>query len=355
MIIFIGLLFIPIALIMISRLNRVNTKKLTKIILNIILIIGSILYLIIAVLTFHTEALEGEILDTLDYFISAIIMFIFSPFLWIIFFHYCKRLLGSIRIRKNAKIKSNEKFIYYRNDLDKISPSIIMFTSIMDIDIRKSVSATILKLKLTGHIQIKKNKFYCTNKKDNELLESEKLVLKSIKDNTFDRKLYRKLIKEETIYYKYLKKNNNKFLKLLKMLSTGIIPVVLFILSINFDQYVHDNYWLFIARGNYDLFYTLIGIAFIGSALLVPVAVVMIIKQIRFFNKDFIRTSKGNELLTKAYALRSFLKDFSTLKDKGKEEVILREYYLIYAVILDVNVKIQDEIIEKYLKNIKFH
>lgn len=45
------------------------------------------------------------------------------------------------------------------------------------------------------------------------------------------------------------------------------------------------------------------------------------------------------------------MKDYSLIKDRTEEELVLWEYYLIYAVILDVNVKIEDKIIEKYLNN----
>lgn len=77
----------------------------------------------------------------------------------------------------------------------------------------------------------------------------------------------------------------------------------------------------------------------------------MVIEQIIYFNKSYIRTIKGNELLNKAYALKNYLKDYSLIKNRTEEELILWEYYLVYAVILDVNVKIEDEIIKKYLHN----
>jgi len=72
----------------------------------------------------------------------------------------------------------------------------------------------------------------------------------------------------------------------------------------------------------------------------------------KIFNKNYIRTFKGNELLSKAYALKNYLKDFSIIDKRSYKELILWEYYLIYAVILDVNVNIQNELIEKYLKNL---
>ena len=54
-------------------------------------------------------------------------------------------------------------------------------------------------------------------------------------------------------------------------------------------------------------------------------------------------------MINKAYALKNYLKDYSLIKDKTEEELILWEYYLIYAVILDVNAQINDNIIEKYV------
>ena len=57
-------------------------------------------------------------------------------------------------------------------------------------------------------------------------------------------------------------------------------------------------------------------------------------------------------MLNKAYALKNYLKDYSLIKDRTEEELVLWEYYLVYAVVLGVNVKIEDKIIEKYVKRI---
>ena len=44
-----------------------------------------------------------------------------------------------------------------------------------------------------------------------------------------------------------------------------------------------------------------------------------------------------------------YLSKYSLIKNRTEKELILWEYYLIYAVVLNVNVKIKDEIIEKYV------
>ena len=80
------------------------------------------------------------------------------------------------------------------------------------------------------------------------------------------------------------------------------------------------------------------------------VVLYIIIDLLININKKYRRTLKGKELLNKAYALKNFLKDFSLIKNKKEEELVLWEYYLIYASILGVNVKINDEVINKYVK-----
>ena len=53
--------------------------------------------------------------------------------------------------------------------------------------------------------------------------------------------------------------------------------------------------------------------------------------------------------MNKAYALKNYLKDYSLIREKTEEELVLWEYYLIYAVALDVNEKLVNSVIEKYL------
>ena len=78
----------------------------------------------------------------------------------------------------------------------------------------------------------------------------------------------------------------------------------------------------------------------------------LFVEQIRYFNKNYTRTIKGKVLLNKAYALKNYLKDYSLISERTEAELVLWEYYLIYAVALDVNEKLEDALIEKYLVEI---
>ncbi len=406
--IIIGLLLIPVSVAVIRQLNKFNIRKKTKKILNAYLWISSIIYVTFS-FAWPTEPFIFEITRAGDYLLYSTEIFIFSPFLWINLYYFCKKMFRSIRVHKNAKIKSSEEYIYYRDDLNKISPTMVMFTSTMDTDVKKSVSATILKLKLNGYIQEINNKLKCTNKKDNELLDSEKIVLRAIKTNYIDEALYKNVIEKETLDYKYLRRNNSaKFMKIMKIIVIATIPVILIILSTKFDSFVFGKYKTYIYAGKryvsvnngeigdihfdnidniddyyhgyieedgykqifydkalirankYDNSFVLktailqnLDLLFVVlSDVLLVMSIYMIIEQIMYFNKNYARTKKGTELLRKAYALKNYLREYSLIQEKNEEELVLWENYLVYSVILDINMKVKDSIIEKYMKDI---
>lgn len=407
--IIIGLILIPIVIAIMQKSNLITTKKRNKILLNILLILISIIYIVLCWIT-RAEPFNFEDHYSLEYMIYSGeyilytgIIFLFTPFMWIILVHFLKMIIRSIRIRKNAIIKKNEEYIYYRGDLDKVSPSIIMFVSTFEIDMKKSISSTILKLKLTGYIEEINDGFKCTNKDESNLLESEKMVLNLIRYNNFDKSEYKKVIEQETLNNKYVVKNHGGIpFRILKIIIAISIPIIIFAFSVWLDQYVFENYhvwpeddghaYIYLeidkdvkklnneikdendyyseGAGGYNyrkiradkleysvvrktLFLNILGTFLIGFIeIFVLIALYIVINQIIYINKNYRRTIKGKALLNKAYALKNYLKEYSLIKNRTEEELVLWEYYLIYAVVLDVNVKIEDKIIKKYVKNI---
>lgn len=403
------LIIFPIIFIIINQ-QKIFTKK-TMILQNMFLIILSFLYLFFC-FYIKTQPYIFKITAPIDYVLYSAVIFIFSPFLWLVLYYFIRIIYRNFRIIKNAKLKSNEEYTYYRDDLNKISPSIIMFTSLMENNIKKSVGATILKLKLTKHIIEEKGKLKYNSKMiiDNSLLESEQIVINFIENNGFDEKKYRKCVEKEAIEQNYVKKNNKRvIIKLLKICIMPFIPVILISNSLKFDDYVfksystqtldgiqylkindhddieklynngtidekdyyhhvseingqkrtHYSYSLIRAdRYKYDVvkekvLFEILDVSFILLSIVsIFVSIFLVIEQIRYFNKNYIRTIKGNELLSKAYALKNYLKDFSIINERSCKDLVLWEYYLIYAVILDINTTIEDEIIGKYLKNL---
>lgn len=102
----------------------------TKILIDILL--GLVFLYIVFSIVIKTEPFNFEITNTEDVTIAVAAIFFTLP--WITLYYYCGKLFRSIRVRKNAKIKSNSEYCYYRDDLNRISPSIVMFTLIMAIE-----------------------------------------------------------------------------------------------------------------------------------------------------------------------------------------------------------------------------
>ena len=410
---FIGLIIIPFIILIIRKANLITTKKPVRILLNLSLILISLIYIIFCWIVrqppFDFEdhySVEYMIFEG-EYILYSGLIFAFTPFMWIVLIHFLKKILSSIRVRKNAIIKQDEEYIYYRGDLDKISPSIIMFASTFEVDLKKSISATILKLKLTGYIEEKEGALIYTNKDEANLLDSEKMVLNLIRNNNFDKNKYIKIIEQETLKNKYIAKNGKgKPFRILKIIFAIFIPIMAYNFSMWLDQYSfnyynlnpeddghayiclekeedienlyyneikdeNDYYHSKMYDGSWDYNYkeiradkleysvvrkalllNILGTFMVGFIeIFAIIALYIIIEQIIYINKNYRRTLKGKALLNKAYALKNYLKKYSLIKDRTEEELVLWEYYLVYAVILDVNVKIDDEIIEKYVKN----
>ena len=55
----------------------------------------------------------------------------------------------------------------------------------------------------------------------------------------------------------------------------------------------------------------------------------------------------GNEVNYKLDGLKNFIRDFSSLDERTKEEIILWDDYLIYSVIFGDNKKIYNEMKDK--------
>lgn len=411
----IGALLIPIVLVIMKIANLITTKKKIRILLNILLILIPIIYIVLC-LIIRAEPFDFEDHYSVEYMfyrgeyiLYAGLIFLFTPFIWIIVVYFAKMILNSVRVRKNAIIKRNEEYVYYRGDLNKVSPSVIMFASTFNVDIKKSISATILKLKLTGYIKENSNSYIYTNKDISNLLESEKMVLNLIINNYFDKNNYKEVVKQETLDNKYIVKNRGGIpFRILKIIVAICMPIMVFAFSAWLSEYIFENYRVYpeddghtyIILNNEDeieqLYYeevkdindyyhrtmldgtyisynyseiradkfeysvvrkafflnliTAVIISFFGVLILISLYIV--IDQIKYINKNYRRTIKGKKLLNKAYALKNYLKDYSLIKDRTEEELILWEYYLVYAVVLGVNAKIEDQIIEKYLKGI---
>lgn len=401
MMLLIGLLIVPFSILIISLIRNFKTNTKKRIMYNLLLFLISMVFIVITFLV-NMDPFKFEIKSSEDYLVYLAIIFIFTPFLWIHLYQHLSYIFRSLRVKKNSKIKDKNQFKYYRDDLDKLSPGLLMLIRNFEVDVKKAISSTILKLKLTRNIKEEKGKLKI-NDNEGSLINSEKMVLKLLSNEEFDEKKYIEEIKNEAIKYGYLKKSfKSIFLKIPMIILTIIIPIVTLIISIKFDNYVFSKYKFYLKDkeryllvsdeigdihfdhpSNIDDYYhgyikeekrtfydkslintkktnypevkkaitlhTLDLIGFCLSMIIIFISVYKLIEQLIYINKSYIRTQKGTDILNKSYALKNFLEDFSDIKSRKEEEIILWEYYLVYATALGINVEINDKLIKKYV------
>lgn len=236
--------------------------------------------------------------------------------------HY-KKKLNIDDLKKNSK--------YYRDLIKKYSPAVLSYIDNFDINY-STVVATIMSLELKGAVD---NNLNIKDKDVSKLDENEKYIflnisnLKNIEINEF-----KKLIIEDGKKYKLIqdkKITKDEFEKGIKKLIIPVVIVVLgFILSI---------------LTNNDMIFP---IAFLGG---------IIGYIITFFGKvtskamsevdPYVRTKKAENLNGKLEGLKKYLQDYSSLKEKTADELVIWEDYLIYSVIFNQNEKIIKEYQEK--------
>ena len=63
-------------------------------------------------------------------------------------------------------------------------------------------------------------------------------------------------------------------------------------------------------------------------------------------NDKYERTSEGKVLVEQIVGMKNFIHDFSNLSQSEKEEVVLWNDFIIYAILLEENEKIINEILK---------
>ena len=120
-------------------------------------------------------------------------------------------------------------------------------------------------------------------------------------------------------------------------------------LNINNKYYIREEWIL----PNADFYLSLtLGTGIILGLFTIFFTLQIFFSKIKNFNSNYSRTKSGYELVNKAYGLKNYLTEYSLLKEHNEEQLILWQYYLVYSVALDVNIKIENSVIEKFVKSI---
>lgn len=186
------------------------------------------------------------------------------------------------------------------------------------------------------------------------LKDSDKAFFKYLESHSnSDYQSWEKSIQEEAISNQYVKRNNQDYFyqERLKVIAFMILSVVIFIISFKYFDYQLSTFGPLNISINGEILRRLpMVIAFI-LMLLSGFNVWLIIrtgpsKIVKYYNKAgiFIRTRKGDKLTEEIHSIKRFIHDFSILEESTKKNLVLWDDFLLYAVVLEENTIILDEI-----------
>lgn len=318
---------------------------------------------------FRNSFVEGVVVF-LSMFISMALIYVPIMMIWRAFSNSQKN-----KAIKETTFSVFEDFEYYRDELTGISPATISMCVDLDIEIQKDITAQILKYSLDGIVEMKEDKITILNKGHPGLKESDRFLLDTIEDNSLDVRAaehWKKMAKEEIIDREFIKskrnidvKNSQKGLGCSGCL--GCLPFFLItaIGGVFLKSDIVEQLMALEAASNTELFsyfkenpiFIMVSIAIIALGIgLFASMVFPFTLGIRFIIKNsnvkkIERTEAGQVLTEEIYGLKNFIRDFSNLSSADKERLVLWDDFLVYAVILEENTQIVDEIMS--MRNIK--
>ena len=252
---------------------------------------------------------------------------------------------------KLSTVDFSKDKIYYRDILKEYSPSVLAYIDDFNIDFKTSLLGDLLaleqrKLITTANMGIN----IITRETKESLPVTLEYVLNNIKDNKLNINsfTYFNMIVKEARSLNLLEDDKKVKRHLIKEFIISLIIYIIFMIAV---IVLFSNIEIINTFNNTYLIFGIFGIVALLFIVLTyyPLTkfISLIILTIKLKKNNNIRTSKGEVVNWKLEGLKNFLKDFSLLNEKTKEELIVWQDYLIYSVIFKQNTKIS----EKY-KNI---
>lgn len=305
---------------------------------------GIKLYFLFVFLFFLFFIIDGFIKESVNYvekiFLAINIFFLLT----IIIIFLLRRLITKLKIkREENQILEISDLKYYRDILDENSAGVLSFCYNKKLNYEDIIVVTILIFQKNNVFQIdnakktislsKNNKtilneyelyFYKKIKKIGNTITFEELK-NIIKDGIFKRNFIN-LIKQdskENGYFKTKKSNTNFFLIVILIYSMSILLVA-----------------SFLAQSK------IIGV----KTVMISILFVFLLLYFAYIERknNYIRTLKGIKITAKLEGLKNFIKDFSNIEDKNIKEILLWNYYMVYAIIFNLKGKLDKEVKELY-------
>lgn len=260
------------------------------------------------------------------------------------------------RVRDDLTFVSVQNIDYYRDNLSELNPSLVSLLIDLDLYGKKDIAATLLRMNNKKAISFQENgSMIVTDKNARELDTGEiellnfiksgrlndKRALSQWKQNRFRDAEKLGYIKKKTA----TKKDNNGVAVLLGFLS---------FLATFFLWGAFLNLSLYEIKSVMDSIKAFAVLLTIDALLFVPFY--FLTRKAGYNTRGDVlweRTPLGNETAEKIAGLGRFINEFSRLSEAKKEEVVLWDDYLVYAIILEENEQIVKDISKLYNFNLR--
>lgn len=231
---------------------------------------------------------------------------------------------------------------YFRDIIPELSPAVLSYIDDFQLE-EKDIVATLLGLQMKKKIEIS-NRIEIKDSNEEGLTENEKYVFQNLKDKTtknINMTVFEQKVISDCKQKELLEEKENVKKEVIKKIIFGVIIYAIIVTAFNnlidiSNKYIPDN----------SLIVTPVFLILFLVMAIYPYKTVIYIKTYYFMNKlnPYIRNKKAKEINSKLEGLKKYIKDYSMIEERSKEELNVWEDYLIYSVVLGENTQIVKDI-----------
>lgn len=315
-----------------------------------------------------------------DASLATLIGIVMIDVIYTFFFSIVPFIIGKVIVRmglknaiQNCTITSMRDFDYYRDKLTGLSPAAISILADLEIEQKKDIAASILQFENQGLLAEQADHTYITTQKYRDgaaLSESDRYLIEHLEKGDLNRETdekWRELaiadaMKEGYIAPKTFSGKQQGRIKGCVIPFLVVIGWLVWLMSaaprINEMSAMLDaapEGMSLAEQVNYLFAYpkflpvtaemmALLAVMFF--IFLYPIAMAIGTALLGKSIKKIKRTEYGNQMAECVYGMKNFIHDYSNLSEADKRQVVLWEDYLVYAVVLEENEQIVNEIME---------
>lgn len=287
---------------------------------------------------------------------------------------------------QNATFRTDEDFDYYREKLTGIPPATISLLMDLQIEAKKDVTALILKYAKMGAISMEDGTIRVYSRELPDLTPSDRTLLELISQGQaqpanlgqWKRQAIAEAVESGNLKYRGARQNISLLSHSCCMgcLSGCLIPILLFIGVGLGAATLKKSGWMntiedLLAAAPQDFGTEQVSYLFSSPDMIIAVAVAALLVLMLFAMLwlpaaallrtvlsasgavvRLKRTEEGELLTAQISGLKNFIRDFSNLSEAEKEQLILWDDFLIYAVVLEENKRIIEDIFR--MKNLRY-